>query len=222
MATLLVLDTSPRKDAVSRSLTQTFVAAWSEKYPDARIVHRDIGANPQEHLDDELIDALRRDPDNLSPRQVAAVAASDAMIAEIEQADAVVVGAPMHNFTITGALRTWIDHIARPGKSFGYDPETGPVGLLGDKPVYVLSTRGGQYGDGDPSNPHPADFQSDYLRFIFGFIGLNQVQIIAANGLDMGPEPRAEGLADAEQGISAAVAAHGEPGKAVAEPQVAA
>jgi len=207
MSTLLVLDTSPRKDAVSRGLTQKFVAAWSAKHPGATIIHRDIGANPPAHLDDDLIDALRRTPDSLNDRQAAAVAASDAMIDELNQADAIVVGAPMHNFTITGALRTWIDHIARPGKTFGYDPATGPYGLLDDKPVYVVSTRGGQYGESDPADPHPADFQSGYLRHIFGFIGLKTIHIIAANGLDMGPEPRAEGLAAAEAKIAAALAA---------------
>lgn len=207
MTNLLVLDTSPRKDAVSRSLTEGFIADWSAKFPDATIVHRDIGANPPEHLDDELIDALRRNPDQLSDRQTATIAASDAMIAELKAADVIVVGAPMHNFTISGALRTWIDHIARPGKSFGYDPETGPHGLLDDKPVHVISTRGGQYGDGDPENPNPADFQSGYLRHIFGFIGLKSVNIIAANGMDMGGDHREAGIKEAKAKIDDVIAA---------------
>ena len=138
MKTLLVLDTSPRNDAVSRQLTSRFIDKISARFANIRIIHRDIGANPPAHLDDELIDALRREPEVLSDRQIAARAASDAMIAEMKEADAIVVGAPMHNFTITGAFRTWIDHVARPGKTFGYDPKTGPVGLLDDKPVYVL------------------------------------------------------------------------------------
>lgn len=207
MSTLLVLDTSPRKDAVSRSLTEHFVAAWSDRHPGAKIIHRDIGANPPEHIDDELINALRKQPEVLTERQKAARASSDAMIAELQQADAIVVGAPMHNFTVTGALRTWIDHIARPGKTFGYDPKTGPFGLLDDKPVYVLSTRGGDYGDGAPDNPNPADFQSDYLRFIFAFIGLKDVRIVAANGMDMGPEKRADGIAAAQGKIDQLLAA---------------
>jgi len=205
MKNLLVMDTSPRRDAVSRQLTNRFIDKVSARFPDVRIVHRDIGANPQAHIDDELIDALRREPETLSERQQAARAASDQMIAEMADADAIVIGAPMHNFTIPAALRTWIDHVARPGKTFGYDPETGPKGLLDDKPVYVLSTRGGKYGDGDPDDPHPADFQSGYLRHIFAFMGVKDVRIIAANGMDMGPEPRAEGIAEANAGIDAAV-----------------
>ena len=129
------------------------------------------------------------------------------MIAELAAADVIVVGAPMHNFTISGALRTWIDHIARPGKTFGYDPETGPHGLLDDKPVYVISTRGGKYGDGDPEDPNPADFQSGYLRHIFGFIGLKNVNIIAANGMDMGGDHRANGIKEAKDKINNVIAA---------------
>ena len=205
MKTLLVLDTSPRRDAVSRQLTDRFIERVGAKYPDAGIIHRDIGASPLAHIDDELIDALRKNPDSLTERQQQARQASDQMIDEMNEADAIVVGAPMHNFTVSGALRTWIDHVARPGKTFGYDPETGPKGLIDDKPVFVLSTRGGKYGDGDPENPHPADFQSAYLRHIFGFMGLKDVRIIAANGMDMGPEPRAEGLAQATASIDDAV-----------------
>ena len=207
MTTLLLIDTSPRKDAVSRELTNRFVEAWSAQHPDSTIIHRDVGANPPEHLDDDLIDALRRQPQSLNNRQRAAIAASDAMIAEMQAADAIVVGAPFHNFTITGALRTWIDHVARPGKTFGYDPKTGPKGLLDDKPVFVLSTRGGNYGDGDPANPHPADFQSGYLRHIFTFMGIKDVRIIAANGLDISPDSRRQGLDGAYAAIDKAVAA---------------
>ncbi len=97
--------------------------------------------------------------------------------------------------------------MARPGKTFGYDPKTGPKGLLGDKPVFVLSTRGGNYGDGDPENPHPADFQSGYLRHIFAFLGIKDVRIIAANGLDISPESRRQGLDGAHAAIDGAIAA---------------
>jgi FMN-dependent NADH-azoreductase len=205
MTTLFVLDTSPAADAASRGLVDRFVAAVSAADPDATVIRHDIGRTPHAHLDDALIDALRRQPDTLDAHQQAARDASDALIAEIESADAIVIGAPMHNFTVSGALRTQIDHLARPGVTFAYDAEKGLVGLLTDKPVYVISTRGGQYGDGDAADPHPADFQTPYLRHILGFMGLHDVRIIAANGLDMGPESRAQGLAAAEAKVDAAV-----------------
>ncbi|MFK8016898.1 MAG: FMN-dependent NADH-azoreductase [Gammaproteobacteria bacterium] len=205
MRSILILDTSPRREAVSRALSKRFCDAWRAKHPDASIVYRDVGGAPPEHLDDELIDALRRSPPELNERQQAAVTASDTMIAELDAADVIVVGAPMHNFTISGALRTWIDHVARPGKTFAYIKDKGIQGLLTDKPVIVLSTRGGDYGDGDPQNPNPADFQTGYLRHIFGFMGLRDVRIIAANGLDMGGDARKQGMTAAERAIDAAV-----------------
>jgi len=205
MKTLFVLDTSPRHDALSRKLTQKFVSSWTAANPDGAVLHHDIGTNPPAHLDDELIDALRRNPETLNQRQLDALNASDATIEDLARADMIVIGAPMHNFTITGSFRAWIDHIARPGKTFGYSSNR-PQGLLNDKPVYVLSTRGGQYGDGDPDNPHPADFQTGFLHHIFRFIGLQTVTIIAANGMDMGEEARMAGLDKAEKAISAVFA----------------
>ena len=89
-------------------------------------------------------------------------------------------------------------------------------GLLTDKPVYVISTRGGQYGDGNPDDPHPADFQTGYLRHILKFIGLSDVRIIAANGMDMGDEPKAKGLAEAQDKIDAAVSTYAAPDEAAA------
>lgn len=202
MSTLLVINTSPSRDAVSRSLTQRFVAEWTGSNPGGTVLRQDVGVNAPDQLNDELIEALRRNPESVNEYQSKAIDASDAMIDEIVRADMIVIGAPMHNFTITGTFRTWLDHIARPGKTFGFN-ETGAFGLLEDKPVYVLSTRGGDYGNGDPSEPHPADFQSSYMRHIFSFMGLQSLSIIAANGLDMGDEPRAAGISEAEQKIRA-------------------
>ena len=202
MSTLLVIDTSPSRGAVSRRLTQRFVAEWTESNPGGTVLRQDVGTNAPDQLNDELIEALRRNPESVNEYQAKALAASDTMIDEIVRADMIVIGAPMHNFTITGPFRTWLDHVARPGKTFGFN-ETGAFGLLEDKPVYVLSTRGGDYGNGDPSEPHPADFQSNYMRHIFGFMGLRSLSIIAANGLDMGDEPRAAGIDEAEHKIRA-------------------
>ena len=78
-------------------------------------------------------------------------------------------------------------------KPFDYNPETGPKGLFDDKPVFVISSRGAEYGDVDPDYPIPVDFQTPYLRHIFGFMGLKDVRFIAANGMDMGPASRAGG-----------------------------
>lgn len=206
MTTVLAIDTSPSTNSVSRSLVEQFITKLTAANPGTQIIHRDVGLTPPEHLDDALIDALRRQPETLDARQQAARDASDAMVEELKAADVVVIGAPFHNFSISGAFRTWIDHIARPGVTFGYKPDVGPVGLIDDKPVYVISARGGKYGSGDVNDPHPADFQTPYVRHVLKFMGISDVRIIAANGMDMGDEHRAQGLAEAGAKIDAAVA----------------
>lgn len=201
MSTLLVIDTSPSQNSVSRQLTQRFATEWTKSNPDGTVLRQDVGANSPDNLNEDLIDALRRNPESLNDYQVKALEASDTAIEELNQADMIVIGSPMHNFTISGPLRTWIDHIVRPGKTFSFS-EKGAEGLLQDKPVYVISTRGGDYGDTD-ANPHPADFQSGYLRHIFAFMGIQSLNIIAANGMDMGEAPRTAGIDGAEQKIQA-------------------
>lgn len=206
MSTLLVIDTSPSKGSVSRQLTQKFVAEWTKSNPDGTVLRQDVGAKPPAHLDDKLIDALLRDPKSLNKKQSKAVEASDAAIDQLNQADMIVIGTPLHNFSISSGFKAWIDHVAIAGKTFGYS-EKGPVGLLKDRPVYVISARGGEYGDGAANNPHPADFQTGYMRHIFAFMGIQSINIIAANGMDMGDEPRAAGIEAAEQKIQAVFAA---------------
>lgn len=206
MSTLLVIDTSPNPTSVSRQLTEKFVAEWKKANPDGTVLRQDAGANPPVHLDGELIQALLRNPETLNDYQSKAVKASDSTIEQLHQADMIVIAAPMHNFTISSGFKTWIDHVSRAGKTFGFS-EKGPEGLLKDRPVYVISARGGDYGDGAADNPHPADFQSGYVRHVFAFMGIQSVNIIAANGLDMGDEPRAAGIDAAEQKIQAVFAA---------------
>ena len=168
--------------------------------------NRNLNSDQLENLDEEMTTALRSGVKNPTELQAKTIAQSDKMIGELDAADIILIAAPMHNFTISAQLRTYIDYITRPGKTFGYT-EVGPKGLLVDRPVYIISTRGGQYGDGASDKPNPYDFQSSYLRHILSFIGLTSVEIIAANGMDMGDKPQAEGLATARTKIDAIVKA---------------
>jgi len=115
------------------------------------------------------------------------------------QADAIVLGVPMYNFGVPSQLKAYFDQIARAGVTFKYT-ETGPVGLLEDKPVYVLAARGGLHKD------QPTDSQTGFLKTILGFVGLQNVQIIYAEGLNMGDAAKAEALQQAEQAMKKAVA----------------
>jgi FMN-dependent NADH-azoreductase len=131
---------------------------------------------------------------------LARVALDDALIAEVAAADVIVIGVPMYNFGVPAQLKNWIDAVARAGVTFKYT-ESGPVGLVQGKKVYVALTRGGLYRN------TPADTQVPYLKTFLGFIGLTDVQFIYAEGLAMGPEAEQKALASAQSQIEEVLAA---------------
>ena len=131
--------------------------------------------------------------------QAARVAEYDELIAEVQTADMLVLGAPMYNFGVTSQLKNWIDAIARAGVTFRYT-ENGPEGLVKGKKVYVALARGGIYRD------TPADSQVPYLKGVLGFLGMTDVEFIYAEGLAMGPESADKAFAAAEAAIGAVVA----------------
>ena len=147
------------------------------------------------------------EPGQLSDRQKELVALSDELIAELEVADTIVLAVPMYNFSIPSTLKAWIDHVARRGRTFRYT-EKGPEGLLRDKKVFVLVSRGGVYSKGSPAAPF--DFQEPYLRTVLGFLGLTDVTFVHFEGVGMGPEAaaanRRKALADVERLAGGAVA----------------
>lgn len=196
MQKIHILHTSPRTSSISHELAENFAEKLRTTFGNVAVSRRDLAIAGLSNLDADGLAVLRSTVEGPSPAQQAVLALSDEMIDEIEAADLLLVSAPMHNFTVPATMRTWLDYITRPGRTFGYS-EGGPKGLLADKPVVVISSRGGQYGTGAADAPNPYDFQSGYLRHIFGFIGLSQIEIIAANGMDMGDEPRTQGLAEA-------------------------
>ncbi|NCT67224.1 MAG: FMN-dependent NADH-azoreductase [Rhodanobacteraceae bacterium] len=173
--------------SVSRELSQAIVAAWRRLRPDATVSYRDLAANPLPHWT-PVADAA--DP--------AARLASE-VLDEFLAADVVVIGAPMYNFSIPSTLKAWIDRIAVAGKTFRYTA-TGPEGLAGDKRVIVASARGGYYGAGTPGAA--ADYQEAYLRQVFGFLGIDQVTFVRAEGVNIGPEQREQALAAAHATIA--------------------
>ena len=126
------------------------------------------------------------------------MALDDALIAEIQAHDTVVLGVPMYNFGVPVQLKNWIDAIARVGVTFRYT-ENGPEGLLEGKQVYLALARGGRYRD------TPADSQVPYLKTVLGFLGLTDLHFIYAEGLAMGAESSAQGFAQAEADVTAAL-----------------
>ena len=172
------------QNSASRELTADIVSRWQDAEPGLSIIHRDLDANPLPHLDAAAL--AKADP--------AAAAVADRVMEEFLAADVVVIGAPMYNFSIPSTLKAWIDRIAVAGKTFRYT-EKGPQGLAGGKKLIVASTRGGIHSGA------PSDFVEPYLRFVFGFLGINDIEFVTAEGLAYSPDHRTQAMAAAHAAI---------------------
>jgi FMN-dependent NADH-azoreductase len=179
----------------STRVAANIVARLTAANPAAQVSVRDLGANPHPVLDGAALGALFTPADQRSADQVARVALDDALIAEAQAADVIVIGAPMYNFSMPIQLKAWFDAIARAGVTFRYT-ETGPEGLLKNKKVYVATARGGIY-------PADADPQVPQIRMLLNFLGMTENEFIYSAGLAMGPEAAAKGQADADAAVAA-------------------
>ena len=197
---ILQINSSARSaGANSTRLADAITVRLKAANPAAVVELRDLAANPHPVLDEAALGALFTPAEQRTPEQAARVALDDALIAQVQSADAIVLGVPMYNFGVPVQLKTWIDAIARAGVTFRYT-ENGPEGLLKGKKVYVALARGGIYRD------TPADSQVPYLKGVLGFLGMTDVEFIYAEGLAMGPESADKAFAAAEAAIGAVVA----------------
>jgi FMN-dependent NADH-azoreductase len=204
MSTLLHINSSVRSSgSVSRQLTAEFIQKWQAAHPEYKVVGRDLASQPVPHLTEQTIGAFFTPPENRSAEQAYAVTLSDQLVAEVMAADVIVIGAPMYNFSVSSALKAWIDHIARAGVTFKYT-ETGPVGLLGGKKVIVFTSRGGVYSHGPAKS---MDFHETYLRGVLGFVGLNDVTFVHTEGLSLGEETATSALANSRGAMDELLAA---------------
>ncbi|HEV1284599.1 MAG TPA: NAD(P)H-dependent oxidoreductase [Bryobacteraceae bacterium] len=181
MATLLRIDSSPLGDGASfsRQLTSEFVELWKRTHPHGRVIARDVAATPLSPIDAEWIGAAYAPKGTLTARQREALTLSDELIAELKTADEYVIGVPMHNFSIPGALKLWVDQIARVGETFSYE-NGAPAGLLQGKKVTFLVASGGVYDQGTPA--FALNFIEPYLRSFFSFLGVKEMAFISASG----------------------------------------
>ena len=196
---ILQINASARLDgANSTRLANTVTARLQAQHPGASVTVRDLAATPHPVLDAAALGALFTPAEQRTPEQAARVALDDALIAEVQAHDVIVLGVPMYNFGIPVQLKTWLDALARNGVTFRYTAN-GPEGLIQGKKVYVAFARGGIY------RGTPADSQTPYMQTILGFLGLTDVKYIFAEGLNMGPEAAEKGFAQAEADLQAAL-----------------
>ena len=180
MATLLKIDSSPMGEhSISRKLTAHFAASWRKAHPGGEVISRDLTRTELPPVNGNWVGAAYTPEDARSREQREALAVSDALIAEMQQADEYVFGVPMHNFSIPSTLKLWIDQVARAGKTFSYGAD-GPKGLLTGKKATLLVASGGVYEHGTAMAS--LNFVTPYLRAVFGFFGVTDVTIIAAEG----------------------------------------
>lgn len=178
----------------SSQLADRFVANWRASNPEGKVVERDLATDPIPHLTAERFGAFLAKPEERDAQQQAVVDFSDALINELRGADMIALGLPMYNFGIPSTLKAYIDHIARAGVTFRYT-ENGPVGLMTGKKAYVFAARGGQYVG------TPMDTQTGYVRDFLRFIGIDDVEFVYAEGLNMGEDSKKAALASAQDAI---------------------
>ena len=178
----------------SSQLTERFVAEWRAHHPGSRVTVRDLARDAVPHLDAGRFSAFTTAPEARSAEQQAVIAYSDALINELKAADVIVLGLPLYNFGVPSQLKAYFDHVARNGVSFRYTAQ-GPEGLIKGKKVYVFATRGGLYAG------TPLDTQTGYVRDFLRFIGIDDVEFVYAEGLNVSAELKASALSQAQDSI---------------------
>ena len=197
---ILQINSSARSNgSESTRMGDKLVAGLVAANPGSTVVRRDLASDPHPVIDEATLGALFTPADQRTPEQAARVALDDALIAQVQAADVIVIGAPMYNFGITIQLKSWFDAIARAGVTFRYTA-TGPEGLLTGKKVYVNLARGGVHRNG------ASDSQVPHLSTFLGFLGLTDVTYLYSEGMGMGPEAVAQAQAGADAQIEAALA----------------
>jgi FMN-dependent NADH-azoreductase len=206
---LLRIDSSAREHSVSRQLTSEFVESWKVQNPDGEVVERDLACTRLPHITDDWM-ATFSDPSKLTSQQREYLSTSNELVQELLGADIILIGAPMYNFTISWELKAWIDQVVRVGKTIAYDSH-GARGLVKNKKVLVVTSRGGSYTAGTPR--FESDFQEPYLRRILAFMGLADVTFIHAENQSRSEQAKVARAAASEQIARAVVQADNPSGE---------
>lgn len=202
MAKLLHLDTSIQtSNSVSRRLSAAIVDRLKTNNQNLEITYRDLAAHPLPHLTEPVFASFQSaDVTALTPAQREDAAESAEVLAEFMAADTVVIGVAFYNYSIPSSLKAWIDRVVVAGKTFSYSPN-GPKGFAGGTRVIVVIARAGVFAEGTPSAHR--EHAERYLRDIFSLIGIDDLEVIVAEGLAFGPEASAASVQGALRRIQA-------------------
>lgn len=189
---LIVTSSAQGGRSVSTRIAEDYAQALSDAHPGVEIVRRDVGADPIPHLTAETVAGIRGAAESEAEQRTLAL--SDALVAELQAAELIVIAAPMYNFGMSSTLKTWFDHVLRARVTFRYT-ENGPEGLLKGRKAVVIESRAGLYSEGPAA---AMDSQEPHIRTLLGFMGIDDVEFVRAEKLAFGPEA-------AEQSIGGAV-----------------
>jgi FMN-dependent NADH-azoreductase len=170
---ILHIDCSPRPESHSRRLSAAIVEKLLEVAPATSISRRDLGAEPVPHASANYATTLSS-PATLAAPLKGSLDLAEALIQEVEAADVIVIGTPMHNLTVPSVLKAWIDQILRAGRTFKSTP-AGKVGMLRDRPVFIGIASGGVFTGERANQP---DFLTPYLSVVLGSAGLKTLQFL--------------------------------------------
>ena len=197
---ILLVTSSPRGSASHSTHIATELARRLKAAdPGSTLVARDLASKPLPHIGSDYSAGIYTPPEQRNPRQTEVVGVSDEVVDELFAADTVIIATGLINFSISSTLKSWIDHVARAGRTFSYGKD-GPKGLVTGKKVYIVLASGGVYSEG------PAiqfDHAIPYLRTALGFIGLTDVEVIRVEGVGMGPEATDAALKKATDRVNA-------------------
>ncbi len=182
MKNILHIISSPRTHtSVSRKLGNAVIGKIMDKYPGSNLKERDLTKTDFPHFKEDQINSFFTKETDRSIEQRQAVKLSDEAIAELHEADIIVIDTSMYNFSVPSRLKAWIDHICRPGKTFRYS-EAGPEGMLKGKKLYIAFTGGSVYSEGAYQS---FDFNVPYIKTLFRFFGIEDISVFRAEGLNV-------------------------------------
>lgn len=192
MINVLVLETSLNGATGNSTKLNNKLIQQLEQQTEITLLRRDLAAEPLPHLSAAEMQAWMTAKQQRSTEQQQLASLSDTLLEELRAADLIIIGMPMYNFGVPSTFKAWIDRIARAGETFRY-AEEGPQGLLNNKRVIINAARGGFYAGSS------IDSQSQYLRDVFAFIGLTEIEFIYAEGLSTGADNVAKAWQQVEQ-----------------------
>lgn len=197
MTDILFLTSSLNGSAsYSNRAAASLIDQLQQEYPGAAVTHRDLAQDSLPHIDEDFVAATRSAGGPQTERQRALLERSDALVDELLAADIVVIAAGMINFSIPSTLKSWIDYVARAGRTFRYGPD-GPQGLATGKQTILVVARGGVYSGDDAA----MDFQVPYLRKVLGFLGMTDVTVFDVDGTAFGTDTAERSLEAAGNAI---------------------